>query len=91
MVDKTDPVHQLHFEEAAELAYFGAKILHPTCIQPAKYAGIPVRLLNTMDPDAEGTTISNKTEYGKIKAIDHRHQDQVFTYAPGYGLPAQGV
>ena len=52
VVEKTDPVHQLHFEEAAELAYFGAKILHPTCIQPAKYAGIPVRLLNTMDPDA---------------------------------------
>ncbi len=69
VVDKTAPVHQLHFEEAAELAYFGAKILHPTCVQPAKYAGIPVRLLNTMDPDAEGTTISNHTEYGKIKAV----------------------
>ena len=69
VVDKTQPVHQLHFEEAAELAYFGAKILHPTCVQPAKYAGIPVRLLNTMDPEAEGTTISNKTEYGKIKAV----------------------
>ena len=69
VVDKTQPVHQLHFEEAAELAYFGAKILHPTCVQPAKYAGIPVRLLNTMQPDAEGTTISNKTEYGKIKAV----------------------
>ena len=69
VVDKTEPVHQLHFEEAAELAYFGAKILHPTCVQPAKYAGIPVRLLNTMDPDAEGTTISNATEYGKIKAV----------------------
>ena len=69
VVDKTSPVHQLHFEEAAELAYFGAKILHPTCVQPAKYAGIPVRLLNTMDPDAEGTTISNSTEYGKIKAV----------------------
>ena len=69
IVDKTAPVHQLHFEEAAELAYFGAKILHPTCVQPAKYAGIPVRLLNTMDPDAEGTTISNQTEYGKIKAV----------------------
>ncbi len=69
VVDKTSPVHQLHFEEAAELAYFGAKILHPTCVQPAKYAGIPVRLLNTMQPDAEGTTISNKTEYGKIKAV----------------------
>ena len=69
VVDKTEPVHQLHFEEAAELAYFGAKILHPTCVQPAKYAGVPVRLLNTMDPDAEGTTISNATEYGKIKAV----------------------
>ena len=69
VVDKTEPVRQLHFEEAAELAYFGAKILYPTCVQPAKYAGIPVRLLNTMQPDAEGTTISNKTEYGKIKAV----------------------
>ncbi len=69
VVEHTQPVHQLHFEEAAELAYFGAKILHPTCVQPAKYAGIPVRLLNTMQPDAEGTTISNHTEYGKIKAV----------------------
>lgn len=69
IVDKTDPVHQLHFEEAAELAYFGAKILHPTCVQPAKYANIPVRLLNTMSPEAEGTTISNRTELGKIKAV----------------------
>ncbi|MBP3251845.1 MAG: aspartate kinase [Prevotella sp.] len=69
VVEKTEPVHQLHFEEAAELAYFGAKILHPTCIQPAKYAGIPVRLLNTMDPEAEGTIISNTTEYGKLKAV----------------------
>ena len=69
VVEKTSPVHQLHFEEAAELAYFGAKILHPTCVQPAKYAGIPVKLLNTMDPLAEGTTISNTTEKGKIKAV----------------------
>lgn len=69
IVDKTAPVHQLFFEEAAELAYFGAKILHPTCVQPAKYAGIPVRLLNTMDPKAEGTTISNATEKGTIKAV----------------------
>ena len=69
IVNDTKPVHQLQFEEAAELAYFGAKILHPTCVQPAKYAGIPVKLLNTMQPDAEGTTISNQTEYGKIKAV----------------------
>src|SRR5574344_11542 len=69
VVDKTAPAHQLHFEEAAELAYFGAKILHPTCVQPAKYAGIPVRLLNTMDPTAEGTTIGNSSEKGMIKAV----------------------
>lgn len=69
IVDHTSPVRQLHFEEAAELAYFGAKILHPTCIQPAKYANIPVRLLNTMDPAAPGTMISNETEHGKIKAV----------------------
>lgn len=69
VVENTKPVHQLHFEEAAELAYFGAKILHPTCVQPAKYANIPVRLLNTMDPEAEGTTISNKQEKGTIKAV----------------------
>ena len=69
IVDNTKPVHQLHFEEAAELAYFGAKILHPTCVQPAKYANIPVRLLNTMDPEAEGTTISNRQEKGTIKAV----------------------
>lgn len=69
VVDKTMPVRQLEFEEAAELAYFGAKILHPTCIQPAKFAGVPVRLLNTLDPSAPGTIISNDTETGKIKAV----------------------
>lgn len=69
VVDKTEAVRQLHFEEAAELAYFGAKILHPTCIQPAKYAGIPVRLLNTMELDAPGTIIDNVTLKGKIKAV----------------------
>ena len=68
-VENTSPVSQLHFEEAAELAYFGAKILHPTCIQPAKYAGIPVKLLNTMEPEAPGTVISNATESNKIKAV----------------------
>ncbi|MDD5861959.1 MAG: aspartate kinase [Prevotella sp.] len=69
VVDKTEAVHQLNFEEAAELAYFGAKILHPTCVQPAKYAGIPVRLKNTMDPKAEGTIIDNVIVRGKIKAV----------------------
>ena len=69
VVDKTDAIHQLNFEEAAELAYFGAKILHPTCVQPAKYAGVPVRLKNTLDPHAEGTIIDNVLIKGKIKAV----------------------
>jgi aspartate kinase len=69
IVEKTEAVRQLNFEEAAELAYFGAKILHPTCVQPAKYAGIPVRLKNTMDPKADGTIIDNVIVRGKIKAV----------------------
>ena len=69
IVKDTRAVRHLHFEEAAELAYFGAKILHPTCIQPAKYANIPVRLLNTMQPDAPGTLIDNNPEPGTIKAV----------------------
>lgn len=69
VVDKTETVRQLNFEEASELAYFGAKILHPTCIQPAKYSGIPVRLKYTMEPDAEGTIINNALASRKIKAI----------------------
>ncbi len=69
VVDKTEAVRQLNFEEASELAYFGAKILHPTCVQPAKYSGIPVRLKNTMEPDAEGTIINNVLVKSKIKAV----------------------
>lgn len=69
IVDHTDAIPQLNFEEAAELAYFGAKILHPTCVQPAKYAGIPVRLKNTMEPSAPGTIIDNVIMRGKIKAV----------------------
>ena len=69
IVDETEAIRQLNFEEAAELAYFGAKILHPTCVQPAKYAGIPVRLKNTMDPAADGTIIDNGLIKGKIKAV----------------------
>lgn len=69
VVEKTSAVRHLNFDEAAELGYFGAKILHPTCIQPARYANIPVRLLNTMDPQAPGTIIDNRSEYGSIKAV----------------------
>ena len=68
-VEGTKPVEKLNFEEAAELAYFGAKILHPMCVQPAKHSNIPVRLLNTMDPSAKGTLIGNDTDGRGIKAI----------------------
>ena len=69
IVEGTSPVRHLHFEEAAELGYFGAKILHPTCVQPAKFANIPVKLLNTMEPEAPGTTINNDADPGTIKAV----------------------
>lgn len=69
IVEHTEAVRQLNFEEASELAYFGAKILHPTCIQPAKYTSIPVRLKNTMKPEAEGTIINNELVNNKIKAV----------------------
>jgi len=69
IVEHTTAVRHIHFEEASELAYFGAKVLHPTCILPAKNADIPVRILNTMQPEAEGTLINNKLEEGLIKAV----------------------
>ncbi len=69
VVDQTKPVAKLSFDEAAELAYFGAKILHPQSIRPAAQLGIPVKLLNTLDPSARGTTISNETGNGFVKAI----------------------
>lgn len=69
IVKNTFPIRELSFEEAAELAYFGAKILHPSTITPAKMKGVPVRLKNTMEPSAYGTLISDKTTDTEIKAI----------------------
>ena len=69
VVDNTHPISELSFDEAAELAYFGAKILHPTCILPAQTNNIPVHLLNTMQPSAKGTLISSKTTADTIKAV----------------------
>ncbi|MEO1514900.1 MAG: aspartate kinase [Bacteroidota bacterium] len=71
VVQPTFPIQQLAFEEAAELAYFGAKILHPSSVLPAQKANIPVRLLNTMQPEAPGTIISaeGSAEAGRAKAI----------------------
>jgi aspartate kinase len=59
----------LSFDEAAELAYFGAKILHPTCIWPAQQENVPVKLLNTMQPDAAGTVITKEAGSEGIKAV----------------------
>lgn len=69
VVDKTRPIAQLSFDEAAELAYFGAKILHPASIWPAQHANIPVKLLNTMEPNAPGTTITSKEQGTGVKAL----------------------
>ncbi|HXC04947.1 MAG TPA: aspartate kinase [Bacteroidia bacterium] len=69
VVDKTHPVTSISFDEAAELAYFGAKILHPTCVLPAQLRKIPVRLLNTMQPKAKGTLISEKHSGSDFTAV----------------------
>ena len=69
IVDKTRPIAQLSFDEAAELAYFGAKILHPASIWPAQLYNVPVKLLNTMQPEALGTTITAEEQGTGVKAI----------------------
>jgi len=69
VVDKTVAIEQLSFDEAAELAYFGAKILHPTCIWPAQQENIPVKLLNTMEPTAAGTVIQKEAGTVGVKAV----------------------
>ena len=89
-VDGTSPVDELHFEEAAELAYFGAKILHPTCVLPAKLNNIPVRLLNTMCPEAKGTLIHNTKGNGEIKAIAAKDNVTAIKIKSGRMLLAYG-
>ena len=69
VVDRTRPIAELSFDEAAELAYFGAKILHPASIWPAQLHNVPVRLLNTMDPAAAGTLIKAEVTETGVKAI----------------------
>lgn len=89
-VEGTRPVSELHFEEAAELAYFGAKILHPSCILPARVAGIPVRLLNTMEPDKPGTVIYNMPPTKTIKAVAAKDGITVINIKSGRSLLAYG-
>lgn len=69
VVQNTRPVAELSFDEASELAYFGAKILHPSSIYPAKQYNVPVQLKNTLDPEAYGTMISSEEKSKEIKAI----------------------
>ena len=90
VVEGTKPVRHLQFEEAAELGYFGAKILHPTCIQPAKFANIPVKLLNTMEPDAPGTTIDNREDPGELKAVAAKENITAITIHSSRMLLAYG-
>mgnify|MGYP000006009191 CR=1 FL=1 len=89
-VDGTSPVSELHFEEAAELAYFGAKILHPTCVLPAKLNNIPVRLLNTMSPEAPGTLIYNAGATRAIKAVAAKDNITAIKIKSGRMLLAYG-
>lgn len=89
-VEGTTAVGTLHFEEAAELAYFGAKILHPSCVLPAKLSNIPVRLLNTMQPDAAGTLICNTTADGTVKAVAAKDNITAVKIKSGRMLMAYG-
>lgn len=90
IVDKTHPIAELSFDEAAELAYFGAKILHPTCILPAQVRNIPVRLLNTMQPEAKGTIISSKISGSRFTAIAAKDGITAITIKSGRMLLAYG-
>jgi aspartate kinase len=89
-VENTQPLAHLSFDEAAELAYFGAKILHPASVQPCKIANIPVRLKNTMHPEAAGTLISSKTEGKGITAIAAKDNITAIKIKSGRMLLAHG-
>jgi len=89
-VENTHSVANLSFDEAAELAYFGAKILHPTSVLPAKLANVPVRLLNTMEPQAPGTLISSAQEKNRIAAIAAKDDITAIKIKSGRMLLAYG-
>jgi len=89
-VENTHPIERLSFDEAAELAYFGAKILHPSSVLPAKLASIPVRLKNTMKPEDPGTLISGDTNGKGIKAIAARDGITAIKIKSGRMLLAYG-
>lgn len=90
VVNKTFPIAKLTFDEAAELAYFGAKILHPTCILPAKVQNIPVRLLNTLQPEAPGTLISSENQAEGFRAVAAKDGITAINIKSGRMLMAYG-
>jgi len=89
-VENTKPIRELSFDEAAELAYFGAKILHPASVWPAQEANVPVLLKNTMDPSAPGTIISSKVSGEGIKAIAAKDNITAIKIKSGRMLMAYG-
>lgn len=90
IVKGTSPVRQLSYREAAELAYFGAKILHPTCVIPAEQSDVPVRLKNTFEPQAPGTFISSKSSGRTITAIAAKDKITAIKIRSGRMLNAYG-
>ena len=90
IVDNTFPIAELSFDEASELAYFGAKILHPTCVVPCMQKNIPVRLKNTMQPSAPGTVITDKTIEVPFKAVAAKDQIIAINIKSGRMLLAYG-
>ncbi len=92
IVKGTHPIHELSYAEAAELAYFGAKILHPLCVRPARQAGVPIRLLNTLNPTAAGTLIRQENPLGSdgAKAVAAKDGITVINIRSSYMLMAHG-
>lgn len=89
-VEKTSVIREISFDEAAELAYFGAKILHPSSVNPAREKNIPVRLKNTMDPEDEGTLITSETILCDYKAVAAKDGISVFRIKSDRMLMAYG-
>lgn len=92
IVKKTSRIDELSYAEAAELAYFGAKILHPLCVRPAREAKVPIRLLNTLNPSAEGTIIQseNQKEAAGVKAVAAKDGIIAINIRSSYMLMAYG-
>ncbi|MFG6686877.1 aspartate kinase [Mariniflexile sp. HNIBRBA6329] len=89
-VENTRPISNLSFDEAAELAYFGAKILHPQTVTPVRFLNIPVRLKNTMNPEAYGTLINNDHSESGVKAMAAKDGITAIKIKSGRMLQAHG-